>query len=222
MKTQFVSAPSQKANCLILYCAGWGTPPSAVAHLTLPEQCDLLICYGYQQLKLDFDCSAYQHIHLVAWSMGVWVAEQLFATLPLTTATAINGTPLPCDEQYGIPPAVFIGTLNGLNADSRQKFERRMCGDAASFEQYQKLPEHRPFSEIQQELTALYQGITHSQSSPTLAWSKAIIGTQDRIFPTSNQQAYWQQQSPHTTIQILNGGHYLLPHFHTWDALWAN
>ncbi|HGG9315583.1 TPA: pimeloyl-ACP methyl esterase BioG family protein, partial [Neisseria meningitidis] len=52
MKTKFYN---HQGGHLILYFAGWGTPPDAVNHLILPENHDLLICYDYQDLNLDFD-----------------------------------------------------------------------------------------------------------------------------------------------------------------------
>ncbi len=111
MKTKFYN---HQGEHLILYFAGWGMPPDAVNHLILPENHDLLICYDYQDLNLDFDFSAYRHIRLVAWSMGVWAAERALQGIRLKSATAVNGTGLPCDDNFGIPCAVFKGTLENL------------------------------------------------------------------------------------------------------------
>ena len=76
-----------------------------LAHLILPTDHDLLICYDYQDLKLDFDFSAYQQIRVVAWSMGVWVAERVLQGITLQSVTAVNGTGLPCNDSFGIPYA---------------------------------------------------------------------------------------------------------------------
>lgn len=83
MKTKFYN---HQGEHLILYFAGWGMPPDAVNHLILPENHDLLICYDYQDLNLDFDFSAYRHIRLVAWSMGVWAAERALQGIRLKSA----------------------------------------------------------------------------------------------------------------------------------------
>ncbi|EXI62415.1 hypothetical protein MHD_09730 [Mannheimia granulomatis] len=220
MKTAFFPSTFPRSSNLVVYVAGWGTPLAAVEHLALPENHDLLICYDYQDLQLDFQFSDYDCIHLVAWSMGVWVANQVMPPIPLASATAINGTALPYDDKFGIPKAVFKGTLESLNEANRIKFEHRMCHDKTLFEHYQNLPKPRPLAEIQQELAALYQLINDEQEPKTLAWTHAIIGTQDRIFPTANQLAYWQTFSPQTNICTLEGGHYLLPYFHNWEKLW--
>lgn len=91
-----------------------------------------MICYDYR--TLDFDTSpltGYTVIDVVAWSMGVWAASQVLSkvSLPIRRRIAINGTPFPIDEKRGIPPAIFMGTLEGLNEASLRKFQRRMCAD---------------------------------------------------------------------------------------------
>ena len=136
MKTKFYD---HQGEHLIVYFAGWGTPLDAVAHLILPTNHNLLICYDYQDLTLDFDFSAYQQIRVVAWSMGGWVAERVLQGITLQSATAVNGTGLPCDDSFGIPYAIFKGTLENLAENTRSKFERRICGDKVSFERYQHL-----------------------------------------------------------------------------------
>lgn len=219
MKTEWIN--HNQPN-LIVYFAGWGTPISAVQHLTLPEKTDLLICYDYQDLTLDFDFSRYQNIHIVAWSMGVWVANQVMKkvmkNIPFISATAINGTGLPCHDEFGIPVTIFKGTLESLNEANRTKFERRMCGDKGNFQHYQQLPNARPLTEIQAELTALDRLIEQKQHS-AIPWTKAIIGSQDRIFPTQQQQHYWQQMSPNIKIILKDTAHYCLSEFQSWQEL---
>ncbi|WP_373564497.1 pimeloyl-ACP methyl esterase BioG family protein [Sphingobacterium sp. E70] len=52
--------------------------------------------------------------------MGVWAASQVLPKLqmqhyPISTCTAINGTPFPIDDSRGIPVQVFRATLNTLS-----------------------------------------------------------------------------------------------------------
>lgn len=217
MKTALIMSQSTPAAHLVVYFAGWGTPISAVSHLRLPEDHDLLICYDYQDLQLDFDFSTYDQIHLVAWSMGVWVANQVMSAIPLVSAVAINGTGLPCHDQFGIPCDIFEGTLAGLNEENRIKFERRMCGDKQTFAYYQSLPEQRDLQEIHAELTALYDMIK-VKSSQSIQWTRAWIAEQDRIFPMTNQLAYWQSISVNT--QLVKGAHYWFLSCSHWADLW--
>lgn len=213
MKTKFYD---HQGEHLIVYFAGWGTPLDAVAHLILPTDHDLLICYDYQDLKLDFDFSAYQQIRVVAWSMGVWVAERVLQGIILQSATAVNGTGLPCDDNFGIPCAVFKGTLENLTENTRLKFERRICGDKASFEDYQQFPA-RPFDEIHQGLTALFAMIGQDRRTDLICWTNALVGSGDKIFIPANQHRYW---TPRCTVQETDGGHYLFSRFTHWSALW--
>ncbi|MCR1837744.1 DUF452 family protein [Pasteurella caecimuris] len=213
MKIKF---EDHQAENLLVYFAGWGTPISAVSHLAMPENYDLLICYDYQDLSLDFDFSRYQKIRVVAWSMGVWVAERALQGIPLESATAVNGTGLPCDDQVGIPFSIFKGTLDNLNETTRAKFDRRICGDKTNLAFYHSAPA-RGFQEIQQELTALFHAIEQDQRTDLVLWTNAIIGRKDKIFSAENQQRYWQTRCK---INEIEGEHYLFSHLTHWAQLW--
>lgn len=214
MKTQHFQHQGEN---LIVYFAGWGTPPSVVAHLALPKNYDLLICYDYQDLHCDFDFSTYQHIRVVAWSMGVWIAERVMQGKKLLSATAINGTGLPCHNQFGIPENIFIGTLSGLNEENRNKFERRICGSKNALSDYQRLAQRASLTEIHQELKALYQLLQQDQRSDLMVWNKAIVATKDKIFPAQNQRAYWQKRC---AIQEMEGEHLIFSQLNAWEQCW--
>lgn len=229
---------------LICYFSGWGTPPSAVKHLRLPPNTDLAIAYRYHNLAYLIDLDAYENIHIVAWSMGVWVAEQVFQPLfnadnsllsRIKSATAVNGTGLPRHNTKGIPTAIFDATVKTLNPQSRLRFERRMCGEFLS--QYQQVADYRDFEDIQQELQCLQHwlspdsitpsislGITSTPEShlphvamPIIPWSHALLATQDAIFPIKNMRRYWQ---PYCPIHEVKGEHWLFPTFTHWEELW--
>lgn len=214
MKTKHIQ---QQGENLIVYFAGWGTPPSVVEHLVLPENYDLLICYDYQDLHCDFDFSAYQHIRAVAWSMGVWVAERVMQGYPLLSATAINGTGLPCHDEFGIPEAIFTGTLNGLNEENRHKFERRICGSKSALGDYQQLSQRPTLDEIHAELTALYGFLLQDPRTDLIQWTKAIVTSKDKIFPVQNQRAYWQTRCE---VDEIDGEHLVFPQFSAWEECW--
>lgn len=215
MKTKFYD---HKGEHLIVYFAGWGTPLDVVAHLILPTNNNLLICYDYQDLKLDFDFSAYQQIRVVAWSMGVWVAERVLQGITLQSATAVNGTGLPCDDSFGIPYAIFKGTLENLTENTRSKFERRICGDKVSFEGYQQFSA-RPFSEIHQELTTLFAMIQQDKRTDLIHWINAWVSSRDKIFMPANQHQYWASRC---AVQEIEGEHYVFSRFTHWSALWSH
>lgn len=159
-----------------------------------PPDSDFMICYDYR--TLDFDTSplaGYTVIDVVAWSMGVWAASQVLSkvSLPIRRRIAINGSPFPIDEKRGIPPAIFMGTLEGLNEASLRKFQRRMCADGNVFARFQLTAPERSIEELKEELAAVAEQY-RMLPTETFAWEQAIIGESDRIFPPTNQRAAWK------------------------------
>lgn len=224
MQYQWINANNNNTNksALIIYFAGWGTSPHWVTQWYLPSGCDLLVCWDYRDIgkqSINVDFSRYQQITLVAWSLGVWAAEQILPRLELnyTKTIAINGTPHPIDDRHGIPEAIFAGTLQGLTPKTRQKFERRMCGDTQLFEYYQQHTVPRSFDEVYAELEAIYQNYS-ADYQPSIVWDKAIIGDRDHIFPTINQQNYWLLQS---TCQVISSPipHFPFYYYQNWASL---
>ncbi|MDO5651578.1 MAG: DUF452 family protein [Moraxella sp.] len=212
MQTQHIRH-NHDNSALIVYFAGWGTSPELVRHWQLPSDTDVLLCWDYRNLTLDFDFTRYQSLYLVAWSMGVWAAEQCVADLSFVRAVAINGTPLLIHDDLAIVQAVFEGTLHGFDEQTRTKFERRMCGNRELLHAYQASP-LRPTAQIHQELMAVYQAMPQAKR-PSIAWQKAIIGRQDKIFPSANQLEFWRQ----TGCQIvqLDVPHFALMAFDDWS-----
>ena len=144
----------QKTPRLLLFFAGWGMDEHPFLQYAPPDS-DFMICYDYR--TLDFDTSplaGYTVIDVVAWSMGVWAASQVLSkvSLPIRRRIAINGSPFPIDEKRGIPPAIFMGTLEGLNEASLRKFQRRMCADGNVFARFQLTAPERSIEELKEEL----------------------------------------------------------------------
>lgn len=150
---------------LILCLAGWSTSPELFRHLEVPEQTDLWIAYDYRTLAFEEAFAPYKEVHLVAWSLGVWVATRLWAGhRSFTTATALNGTPFPMHDTLGIPTAIFEGTLHHISEEGMRRFNRRMCGDKETFNRYSELSP-RPLEEIKEELESLYNQILPESSN---------------------------------------------------------
>ena len=183
----------QKTPRLLLFFAGWGMDEHPFLQDAPPDS-DFMICYDYR--TLDFDTSplaGYTVIDVVAWSMGVWAASQVLSkvSLPIRRRIAINGSPFPIDEKRGIPPAIFMGTLEGLNEASLRKFQRRMCADGNVFARFQLTAPERSIEELKEELAAVAEQY-RMLPTETFAWEQAIIGESDRIFPPTNQRAAWK------------------------------
>lgn len=207
---------------LILCLSGWSTTPELFNHLELPEGCDLWIGYDYRDISFGEDLTRYEDIHLIAWSLGVWVADYLWGDKELfTTATAINGTASPIDESYGIPPAIFKGTLDNITEDRMRRFNRRMCGDRDSLLRYEALPS-RSIDEKREELERLYHYISENGNNDSKGyrsriWKLAIISKGDKIFPAANMRNYWDGICPTVEIEAAH-----LPFFkcQKWEELW--
>ena len=207
--------------------------PATVSHLTLPAQCDLLTLYDYRELELSDDLAdlpwgSYEAVAIVAWSLGVWAAEQVvphWSILPTKQRLiAVAGSPYPMHDQWGIPKQIFVGTLEGLTDENRQRFNRRMCGGKRYKQLYDILSE-RPTTELRDELQAVYDSLATPEASGStphtrLAWDLAIIGERDQIFPAKNLSTLWKAVNV-PTLLLPDGYHYLFDLWQSWSELWA-
>lgn len=221
------------ARQLIIYFCGWGMTPATVSHLTLPPQCDLLALYDYRILELSDDLAdlpwdSYEAVTIVAWSLGVWAAEQVvphWSILPTKQRLiAVAGSPYPMHDQWGIPKQIFVGTLEGLTDENRQRFNRRMCGGKRYKQLYDILSE-RPTTELRDELQAVYDSLATPEASEStphtrLAWDLAIIGERDQIFSAKNLSTLWEAVNV-PTLLLPDGYHYLFDLWQSWSELWA-
>lgn len=199
---------------LTVFFLGWGMDEKPFAGYA-PQDADLMVCYDYRTLDWDETLLLpYKEIRLIGWSMGVWAASQVMAhpTLPITQSIAINGTPYPIDEARGIAPAIFEGTLNGLNEATLQKFRLRMCGSATAYKEFAEVAPRRSVEELKEELAAIGQQYKELPTSP-FVWDKALIGNADRIFLPDNQARAWQGTS--TATACAEAAHYSTELFKT-------
>lgn len=201
----------QAPNLLLLF-AGWGMDHHPFADCLLPDH-DTLCLYDYTTLELDPTLlTGYQSITLVAWSMGVWAASHCFAqtSLPFTRTIAINGTEFPVDNLRGIPHAIFDRTLNTLSEASLAKFNLRMCGgNRELLGSFEACKPHRTLDSLRRELAAIGERAQSSTHTPFI-WSSIVVGSNDLIFPSANQQNAWGN---HPHLAQLPIAHYtpLLP-----------
>ncbi len=189
------------AEELLILFNGWGMDRRIGDHLLMESQAaefsrDLLLCYDYSSLELDAvvheEMRHYQRITLIAWSFGVWVAQQT-ALPPVTGAIAINGTLFPVDADKGIRPDIFEATLSSWSDENRQRFYRRMCGNSQALALFTSMSPERTATDQQQELAQLQSLFLHHNAT-TSAWSYdlAIIGGRDLVFPAEQQFAAWK------------------------------
>lgn len=191
MIQKFIYHTSQSK--LLLFFAGWGADEMLFPN-TPPEGYDLMLCYDYTDACFDYSLLApYKEVRLMAWSLGVWSAATTLTgqNLSFSECIAVNGTPSPIDDLYGIPSAVFEGTLLKFNETTLHKFRRRMCGSSQSLQSFLERVPSRTTESLHQELQALFNRIKANAVSNDFHWDKAIIGASDMIFPSANQQKAW-------------------------------
>lgn len=174
---------------LVIFMLGWAATPNAVLHLH-PQGCDVLACYDHRTLApLDpARFTRYRRIYLFAWSFGVWVAEQCCRELPLYKAVALNGTPFPVDDRWGMRLRVVLRTMQGLARVGMNPFNEKTYGGL------RYIPEgpyaDRTIEEKIDELTFLAER-SKADSAAHLKWDAAYIATKDEIFPPDKMRDYW-------------------------------
>lgn len=177
--------PGKSTASLCVFYTGWGMDDHVFERF-MGER-DTLIVWDYTDLSTPLPLED-RPIEVLAWSMGVWAAQQTCPTANLQSATAVNGTPWPIDETRGIPPAIFDGTLTTYSEAGLARFRKRMCGGVAALTEFMAHAPQRTTEDLGAELAALGEAI---RMLPEVAfpWTRAIGCTQDRIFPIAAQKA---------------------------------
>ena len=193
---------------------GWGTDENFFAPFC-SDDFDFILFSNYSAddpLVLP-EMKTYSKIALIGWSLGVWAAEYL---LPKTgikpdVTIAVNGTPIPADDKYGIPLHVFEGTLNNVTEANMEKFYLRMFGDKKTYDLNRDKVPQRSVKSLHDELRWMYNRMME-HTDPGFRWDYAVTSENDRIFPRDNVYQYWKNQK--ITRQILVP----MPHyfFHNW------
>lgn len=214
---------------LIIFCNGWGmdgTPFQPIG----AERVDVLMFFDYVDLLPDRELAPlfqrYRAVFLVSWSMGVWAGQQVFAPWSrcLRRALAINGTLCPVHDQFGIPLSVFNATREQFGGAARLKFYRRMCHNGRDsrggnvLETFIANQPQRSLENQARELAALSNTAGRLPVSTSI-YSDIVIGEQDLIMPTANQDAFWHGHGQGREVRHVEGSHFLFYEWQSWDAL---
>lgn len=179
---------------LILIFAGWAMDATPFQSLRL-DGCDIAVVWDYRELSLDTSAfSGYSDIYLFAWSFGVYVASVVLKNSPIhpTVKIAVNGTLTPVSDHSGIPEAIFRGTLENLSPRNLEKFYRRMCADSSQAAEFMSIRPERDIDELREELEAIGRMSTSKINTvATTDWDRAVISSDDRIFPPANLRKAW-------------------------------
>jgi biotin synthesis protein BioG len=211
----------QRQHCLLFF-SGWGMDPTPFRPLPAGD-CDVCLVHDYRQLQpLDLQPFAdYAQLHLIGWSMGVWVAAHLLAEQAgaFASCTALGGTLTPIDGQRGIPPASYDDMLDHFGPEVLEGFYRNMFDDE---EQLARFLANRP----QRDLDALHEEMATFRDTVLTAgpardiYTRKLITSRDRIFSGRNQLRAWGKGAgtvhnwPHFPFYTLNDWGQLLA---GWD-----
>ncbi|NQU46906.1 MAG: DUF452 family protein [Chlorobium sp.] len=190
------------AEELVLFFSGWGmdSAPAAALFARSVEQGfrgDMVAFHDYRSLQCSAElCRAveyYPRRTLLAWSLGVWVAERSAVPSP-HVAVAVNGTPCPRHAVLGIEPAVFDATLESYSEENKVRFNRRMCGSREVLRHFTAISPTREAADQQEELRRIREALLGGQAEKSSGWSysKAIIGLNDAIFLPQSQRSAWE------------------------------
>ena len=206
----------EKNNQLVVLYGGWGTDENVFAPLC-NDEFDFILFYNYsadEALVLP-EMKTYKKITLIGWSLGVWAAEYLSPKTGIKpdVTIAVNGSPVPADDMYGIPLNVFEGTLNNMTEENIDKFYLRMFGNKKTYQSNAERIPHRTLKSLHDELRWLYNRIME-QKEPGFRWDYAVTSEIDRVFPSKNLDGYWEKER-NTRHIILQLPHYL---FNEWRS----
>jgi len=206
----------EKNSHLVVFYGGWGTDENMFVPLC-NDEFDFIMFYNYsadEALVLP-ETKTYERITLIGWSVGVWAAEYLTSKTGIKpdVSIAVNGTPLPADDHFGIPLNVFEGTLNNITEENIEKFYMRVFGDKKTYLLNSDRVPRRTLKSLHDELRWLYNRIME-QKEPGFKWNYAVTSEKDRVFPWQNLNSYWSRQNDTRHI-ILPLPHYF---FHKWAS----
>jgi biotin synthesis protein BioG len=206
-----------KSSC-ILFLSGWGMDPAPFRSIPAGDH-DLLMVYDYRQVEpaaIMELTGKYDVLHLVAWSMGVWIAGKFFSAYKdrFASATAVNGTLMPIDDQCGIPPKAFNGMINEFSTTVLEGFYRDMFDQQDQVERFLNSRPDRSAGSVLDELQTLQQ--MYSELGPgDDIFDRKIVGSRDRIFPARSQLRCWGGGN----CERIKAAHFPFYDWSSWDLI---
>jgi biotin synthesis protein BioG len=204
----------EKNEQLVVVYGGWGTDENVFAPLC-NDEFDFILFYDYsadEALVLP-EMKTYTRITVIGWSFGVWAAEYLAPKTGIKPdiTIAVNGTPFPANDKFGIPLNLFEKILNNITERNMIKFYLQMFGDKKTYRLNADRIPNRTIKSLHDELRWLYNRIME-QKEPGFRWDYAVTSEYDRVFPAKNQKAYWSaaETTKHIVVPL---NHYF---FHNW------
>jgi len=206
MKVDFINRECRNRR-LILIFSGWGTDCEAYRDV-FRSGWDVAVCHDYSNLEFPREIlCGYETIYLYAWSLGVSVAQSVFPAERVTKAFALNGTPYPAHDDFGIPTAIYNVTHDNLDERNLLKFRIRMFGGRSEMSRFSNLlPLHDDISLLKQALVKV-KADSESRGDSSLKWDAVYLSGKDAIFPPDSMKRYWEGKS--RIISMSEAGHFI-------------
>ncbi|MCH4895927.1 DUF452 family protein [Marinilabiliaceae bacterium JC040] len=214
MKYKFVDNNSDR---LIVFFNGWGMDSNVLNSIN--GDFDVLIYWDYRgDLELPFKpISSYSETYLVAWSMGVYIANELAENFDIKfiKKIALCGSPYPIHNDYGIKERIFEITCKGLRRMGTDKFfaEIFASNDDSIFNK-----PSREFEEQVDELENLEVLVNKYGTNSDFKWNSVLIAEKDTIFSMKNLLNYWKGNAE---VTIVNMPHYPFDKYNSWEQIIA-
>ncbi|MBC5857989.1 DUF452 family protein [Campylobacter jejuni] len=203
MKYEILCKNPNSKNLIVVF-GGFASHPSHFLHLKSDK--NVILFYDYENFDFNFDFKAFNQLFLIAFSIGVCVANRLLKELNFKQKIAINGTNLGIDRQKGIHPVIFKKTLQNFKLENFKE---------ALFKEYKSLAKDFIFKDekaLQIELEKLFDFALIKQEE-NLLWDKVYSSKEDEIFtPNALKNSF-------KNLIFLDEPHFAFFHFKTWDEL---
>lgn len=211
----------EKNSSCILFFNGWGMSVNSIKHLDT-QGFDVCVLQNYDDnFSVDESDLDYGKIYVVAWSLGVCIANSylLNTKLNIVKSIALNGTPYGMHDKWGISEQIFLLTMKTWNDRNRNKFNLRMCGGKAQYDKLSSFLVSRDPEQQRNELIYLHAYILNyvlGSSSALYEWNKVYIASVDLIIASANQLSFWTDK---TEIKTLDSGHFPFHKFESWSNI---
>ena len=203
MKYEFLCKNPDSKKLIVVF-GGFASHPSHFSHLKSDK--NMILFYDYENFDLNFNFKAFDELFLIAFSIGVCVANRLLKELNFKQKIAINGTNLGIDKSKGIHPAIFKKTLQNFKLEHFKK---------ALFKERKSLAKDFIFKDekaLKIELEKLFDFALIKQEE-NLLWDKVYSSKEDEIFPPNALKNSFKN------LIFLDEPHFAFFHFKTWDEL---
>ncbi|ALV94957.1 DUF452 family protein [Campylobacter jejuni] len=203
MKYEFLCKNPDSKKLIVVF-GGFASHPSHFSHLKSDK--NVILFYDYENFDLNFNFKAFDELFLIAFSMGVCVANRLLKELNFKQKIAINGTNLGIDKSKGIHPTIFKKTLQNFKLEHFKK---------ALFKERKSLAKDFIFKDekaLKIELEKLFDFALIKQEENFL-WDKVYSSKEDEIFPPNTLKNSFKN------LIFLDEPHFAFFHFKTWDEI---